>query len=216
MSTPTGAFADIPFYRRPVSEASLYAPFCGEENLFMSMKPLRRQSLFQDIEQKTCSTCFAQAGTVESASVIEDRETGRSRGFGFVEMATKERAKRQSHVSTARTWADAISLSTKRARAKSAAGGGRGGYGGAGNRGRRRAVTVAIVAAGRRGRRGGGYGGGGGGGGGDREPRAGRWARAHASEFALKRDAPGERFRAGVCPSIATIFCCRWRPFSSD
>jgi RNA recognition motif-containing protein len=35
-------------------------------------------------------TMFAQAGTVESVSLIEDRETGRSRGFGFVEMATKE------------------------------------------------------------------------------------------------------------------------------
>jgi cold-inducible RNA-binding protein len=35
---------------------------------------------------------FSQAGTVESASVIEDRETGRSRGFGFVEMATPEEA----------------------------------------------------------------------------------------------------------------------------
>ena len=33
---------------------------------------------------------FSQAGTVESANVIEDRETGRSRGFGFVEMASKE------------------------------------------------------------------------------------------------------------------------------
>src|SRR5687768_3697935 len=33
---------------------------------------------------------FSQAGTVESATVIEDRETGRSRGFGFVEMASKE------------------------------------------------------------------------------------------------------------------------------
>ena len=33
---------------------------------------------------------FAQAGTVESVSIIEDRETGRSRGFGFVEMASKE------------------------------------------------------------------------------------------------------------------------------
>jgi RNA recognition motif-containing protein len=33
---------------------------------------------------------FAQAGTVESASVIEDRETGRSRGFGFVEMSSNE------------------------------------------------------------------------------------------------------------------------------
>jgi cold-inducible RNA-binding protein len=37
---------------------------------------------------------FAQAGTVESASVIEDRETGRSRGFGFVEMASKEEGDR--------------------------------------------------------------------------------------------------------------------------
>ena len=35
-------------------------------------------------------TLFGQAGTVESASVVEDRETGRSRGFGFVEMATNE------------------------------------------------------------------------------------------------------------------------------
>ena len=33
---------------------------------------------------------FSAAGNVESASVIEDRETGRSRGFGFVEMSTKE------------------------------------------------------------------------------------------------------------------------------
>ena len=31
---------------------------------------------------------FGQIGTVQSASVIEDRETGRSRGFGFVEMAS--------------------------------------------------------------------------------------------------------------------------------
>lgn len=35
---------------------------------------------------------FAAAGTVVSASVITDRETGRSRGFGFVEMATAEEA----------------------------------------------------------------------------------------------------------------------------
>jgi len=33
---------------------------------------------------------FSQVGTVESAAVVEDRDTGRSRGFGFVEMATKE------------------------------------------------------------------------------------------------------------------------------
>jgi cold-inducible RNA-binding protein len=35
---------------------------------------------------------FAAAGTVESANVVYDRETGRSRGFGFVEMADEEAA----------------------------------------------------------------------------------------------------------------------------
>src|SRR5512132_4227146 len=35
---------------------------------------------------------FATAGTVESASIVEDRDTGRSRGFAFVEMSTKEEA----------------------------------------------------------------------------------------------------------------------------
>ena len=35
---------------------------------------------------------FGQAGTVQSASVVEDRETGRSRGFAFVEMASEAEA----------------------------------------------------------------------------------------------------------------------------
>ena|SRR5882724_3801287 len=55
----------------------------------MSMKLYVGNLAFQtssaDLQQ-----LFAQAGTVESASVVEDRETGRSRGFGFVEMSTKE------------------------------------------------------------------------------------------------------------------------------
>jgi len=37
---------------------------------------------------------FEQAGTVESASVVLDRYSGRSRGFGFVEMATNDEARR--------------------------------------------------------------------------------------------------------------------------
>lgn len=37
--------------------------------------------------------CFSQYGQVVSANVITDRDTGRSRGFGFVEMATEEEAR---------------------------------------------------------------------------------------------------------------------------
>jgi cold-inducible RNA-binding protein len=45
------------------------------------------QTTSQNLEQ-----LFASAGTVESASVIEDRDTGRSKGFAFVEMSTDEEA----------------------------------------------------------------------------------------------------------------------------
>ena len=45
------------------------------------------QTTSQELQQ-----LFAQAGTVQSASVVEDRDTGRSRGFAFVEMSTSEEA----------------------------------------------------------------------------------------------------------------------------
>ena len=55
----------------------------------MSMKlyvgNLSFQSSGQDLEE-----LFATIGAVESAAVVEDRETGRSRGFGFVEMSSQE------------------------------------------------------------------------------------------------------------------------------
>jgi RNA recognition motif-containing protein len=46
---------------------------------------LAYQTSSDDLQQ-----LFAKAGTVETASVVEDRDTGRSRGFGFVEMSSKE------------------------------------------------------------------------------------------------------------------------------
>ena len=55
----------------------------------MSMKLYVGNLAFQTSSEEL-QTLFAQAGTVESVSLIEDRETGRSRGFGFVEMQTKE------------------------------------------------------------------------------------------------------------------------------
>jgi cold-inducible RNA-binding protein len=44
------------------------------------------------VSSEDLQTLFAEAGTVESARVIEDRDTGRSRGFGFVEMGTADEA----------------------------------------------------------------------------------------------------------------------------
>lgn len=55
----------------------------------MSTKLYVGNLAFQTTSQEL-QELFAQAGTVESASVVEDRDTGRSRGFGFVEMSTKE------------------------------------------------------------------------------------------------------------------------------
>ena len=107
---------------------------------------------------------FAQAGTVESATVVEDRDTGRSRGFGFVEMASKEEGEKAIQQFNG-TDLNGRNLTVNEARPREdrgnrgggGGGGGRGGYGG--NRG------------GGGGR--GGYGGGGGGGG--RNDRTPRW-----------------------------------------
>jgi RNA recognition motif-containing protein len=61
----------------------------GKGKKIMSMK-LYVGNLSFDTSKDDLQTMFAAAGTVESVSLIEDRETGRSRGFGFVEMSTKE------------------------------------------------------------------------------------------------------------------------------
>src|SRR3990167_2924763 len=44
------------------------------------------------ITEESLQQLFAQAGTVESATVITDRATGRSKGFGFVEMSSDQEA----------------------------------------------------------------------------------------------------------------------------
>src|SRR5919199_3693339 len=78
---------------------------------------------------------FSQAGTVESASVIEDRETGRSRGFGFVEMATPEEAAKAIEMFNGKELGGR-NLTVNEAKPKTDRGGrGGGGYGGGGNRG---------------------------------------------------------------------------------
>lgn len=55
-------------------------------------KKLYVGGLSYDTTGETLKETFSQAGTVESAVVIMDRMSGRSKGFGFVEMATDDEA----------------------------------------------------------------------------------------------------------------------------
>src|SRR5215207_3465706 len=105
-----------------------------------------------DLEQ-----LFAQHGSVTSAEVIQDRDTGRSKGFGFVQMGSDSEAQAaisalngQEHDGRALTVNEAKPREDRPRGGGGGGGGGRGGYGGGGGGGRSG---------------GGGYGGGGGGGG---------------------------------------------------
>ncbi|MDX6611539.1 MAG: hypothetical protein QOD75_725 [Blastocatellia bacterium] len=109
---------------------------------------------------------FAAAGTVESASVVEDRDTGRSRGFGFVEMSSQEEATKAIEQFNGKE-VNGRSLTVNEAKPRenrAGGGGGRGGFGGGGG-GR------SGGGGGYGGNRSGGGGGGGGGYSGNREPR---------------------------------------------
>jgi cold-inducible RNA-binding protein len=75
---------------------------------------------------------FAQAGGVESAQVIEDRETNRSRGFGFVEMTSPEDGTRAIEMFHG-TEFNGRTLTVNEARPREERGGG-GGFGGGGGR----------------------------------------------------------------------------------
>ena len=84
----------------------------------------------QDLE-----TMFGEAGTVQSANLIEDRETGRSRGFGFVEMSSKEEAQAAIAAFDGKE-IDGRNLKVNEAKPREDRGnGGGGGYGGGGGRG---------------------------------------------------------------------------------
>ena len=81
---------------------------------------------------------FAQAGTVESAKVITDRDTGRSKGFGFVEMSTDaEAADAIAKFNGADYEGRPMTVNEAKPMAprENRGGGGGGGFGGGGNRG---------------------------------------------------------------------------------
>jgi RNA recognition motif-containing protein len=128
-------------------------------------KKLYVGNLSYDVDSSALEQLFSPHGTVQSAEVIADRDTGRSKGFGFVEMGSDAEAQAaiaalngQQHDGRALTVNEAKPRED-RPRGGGGGGGGRGGGGGYGGGG----------GGGRGG--GGGYGGGGGGGGG----RGGRY-----------------------------------------
>jgi RNA recognition motif-containing protein len=118
-------------------------------------KKLYVGNLSYDVDSSALEQLCAAHGTVTSAQVITDRDTGRSKGFGFVEMGTDEEAQAAiSALNGQEHGGRALTVNEAKPKENRSGGGGGGGYGGGGG--------------GRSGGGGGrgGYGGGGGGGGG--------------------------------------------------
>jgi RNA recognition motif-containing protein len=116
-------------------------------------------NLSYDVDSSALEALFAPHGTVQSAQIITDRDTGRSKGFGFVEMGSDAEAQAAiAAMNGQESGGRALTVNEAkpredRPRGGGGGGGGRGGYGGGGSGGGGR----------------GGYGGGGGGGGGRRD-----------------------------------------------
>ena len=138
-------------------------------------KKLYVGNLSYDVTSSDLEQMFAAHGSVQSAEVIQDRDTGRSKGFGFVQMGTDEEAQAaiaamsgQEHDGRALT----VNEAKPREDRGGGGGGGRGGYGGGGGGG----GGYGGGGGDRGGGGGGGYRGAGPGGGGDGGPMRDRRA----------------------------------------
>jgi RNA recognition motif-containing protein len=125
-------------------------------------KKLYVGNLSYDVDSSELQQLFGAHGTVQSAEVISDRMTGRSKGFGFVEMGSDEEAQAaiaalngQQHQGRALTVNEA---KPREERSGGGGGGGRGGFGGGGGGGGGRGGFGGGGGGGKRG----GFGGGGG------------------------------------------------------
>jgi RNA recognition motif-containing protein len=90
-------------------------------------------NLSYDITDAMLEQLFAAHGTVRSARVIVDRDTGRSRGFGFVEMGSDQEAQAAIAALNGQK-VGGRTLNVNEARPRTEGGGGRGGSGGGGGR----------------------------------------------------------------------------------
>jgi cold-inducible RNA-binding protein len=103
-------------------------------------KKLYVGNLTYGVTDSSLEQLFAAHGTVQSAQVIMDRDTGRSKGFGFVEMASDQEAQAAIAALNGKD-VEGRALNVNEARPKTegggrggSGGGGRGGYGGGGGR----------------------------------------------------------------------------------
>ena len=90
-------------------------------------------NLSYDVNDSTLEQLFGEHGTVDSAKVIMDRDSGRSKGFGFVEMSSDDEA--QSAISALDgKEREGRNLKVNEAKPRENSGGGGGGFGGGGGR----------------------------------------------------------------------------------
>ena len=95
LSVVLGKFDQVPDHRRRQ----------GEEDRAMASKLFVGNLSFQATDEDL-RELFQQSGTVESVRIITDQFTGRPRGFGFVEMATKEEATKAIEMLNGRLFRD--------------------------------------------------------------------------------------------------------------
>ena len=89
-----------------------------------------------DVDNMALGEMFNPFGTVASAQVIMDRDSGRSKGFGFVEMSSDEEAKAAiAGLDGKDMGGRALKVNEAKPREDKPRGGGRGGFGGGGSRG---------------------------------------------------------------------------------
>ena len=104
-------------------------------------KKLYVGNLSYDVTDSALEQMCAAFGTVESAQVIMDRDTGRSKGFGFVEMKTDQEAQAAiAGLNGQMSGGRALTVNEAKPKTeggRGGGGGGRGGYGGGGGGGRR-------------------------------------------------------------------------------
>jgi RNA recognition motif-containing protein len=116
-----------------VSAASFSASFIQRKNQ-MTVR-LYVGNLPFSVSEQELEDLFSQSGQVESANIVTDRDTGRSRGFAFVEMDTREAADAAIQALNGYEL-DGRSLTVNEARPKESRGAGRGGgFGGGGRSG---------------------------------------------------------------------------------